>query len=144
MPSKYFALDAATGLIKREMGSAAVTSTGYIGTQWDQGDASATDLVAIINIEAITTAGATGETYVFRIVGSNVSDRSDGEVLATAELGSATTLSVETRSTAAGDQIIVRARTEKSEKTFRYVDLHMTVAGTSPSITFGAHLTKEF
>lgn len=141
--SKFFAFDAAPGLVKRAVAQAALTSTGYVGTQWDQGAAALTDAICVVNVESIVTAGATGETYVFRIVGSNVADRSDGETLAVAELGSGTTLTVETRSTIATDRAVIRFRTEKNETKFRYVDLHMTVAGTAPSIAFNAHISKE-
>lgn len=141
--SKYFAFDAAPGLVKRDVAQAALTSTGYVGTQWDQGAAALTDGIVIVNVESVVTDGATGETYVLRVVGSNVADRSDGEVLAVAELGSATTLSVETRDTVAGDRTEIRFRTEKNERKFRYVDLHLTVAGTDPSIAFNAYISKE-
>lgn len=141
--SKSFAFDAAPGLVKRDVGLAALTSTAYVGTQWDQGAAALTDGILIANIESITTGGATGETYVLRVVGSNVADRSDGEILAMAEIGNATTLGVETVTTAAGDKVEIRFRTEKNSKSFRYIDLHMTVAGTSPSIAMNAYISKE-
>lgn len=142
MATQYFAMDAATGLIKRELGLAALTATAYIGTQWDQGDAVVTDLACVINIEAIDIS-STNEIYTFRLVGSNVADRSDGQVLDMAIVGNASTATIETRDSAAGDQIIMRARTEKNDTFFRYIDLHLTAAGTTPSITFGAYLTKE-
>lgn len=141
MPSKYFAIDAATGLIKRALGSAAVTSTAYIGTQWDQGAATISDIVAVIQIEAINIAA--GSIYTFRLIGSNVADRSDGQVLDTFQCGLASVITIETRNSAAGDQIVMRARTERNETSFRYIDLHLTVAGASATITFGAYLSKE-
>lgn len=142
--SQTFAIDAATGLIKRAVAQAAITASGYIGTQFDQLVASATDMVLVVNIEAITTAGATGETYEFRIVGSNVANRSDAEILDIAKIGNATSIGTgETRTTVAGDRLVMDFRTEKNRTKYRYLDLYLLVAGTSPSITFNAYLTKE-
>lgn len=141
MPSKYFAIDAATGLIKRALGQAAVTATAYIGTQWDQGAAAITDVVCVIQIEAINVAA--GSLYTFRLVGSNVADRSDAQIIDTRQAGNAAAVTISTVNSAAGDQIVMRARTERSDTAFRYIDLHLTVAGVSATITFGAYLSKE-
>lgn len=143
MPSKYFALDAATGLIKRAAGSAALTGDGYVGDQWDQGGAVATDCILVVNIEACKVS-AGNEVYTLRVIGSNVADRSDGQILGTLELGDAGTIPIETVDTAAGQQHLLRFRTEIGDRSFRYVDLHLDVGGTAPSITLGAHITKEF
>jgi hypothetical protein len=140
---KFFAIDAATGLIKRELGLAALTSDGYVGTQWDQGDAASTDLACIINIESCKVS-AGDETYTFRLVGSNASNRSDAQVLDTLEIGDAGTLSIETVDTTAGDQFVMRGRSFRRGLNFQYIDLHLEVAGTSPSIGFGAYISKEF
>jgi hypothetical protein len=140
--AKNFAIDAATGLIKRATAQAAVTATGYIGTQYDQQAATATDMVCIINVEAIDIT-STNETYTFRIVGSNVADRSDGEVLGMVMLGVAATITIETVNSAAGDRVVLPFRTEEHRRRFRYVDLHLTVAGTTPSITFNAYFSKD-
>jgi hypothetical protein len=142
MPSRTFAIDAATGLIKRANGAAALTASAYIGTQWDQGAATYTDGMLVVNIETCKVS-AGNEIYTLRVVGSNVADRSDGQVLAAMQVGHAGTITIETRNTVAGDRLEVAFRTEKNDVAFRYVDLHLTVAGTSPSITFGAYLTKE-
>lgn len=143
MPMKNFAIDAATGLIKRELGLAAITATAYIGTQWDQGGAAATDFVCVINIEACKVS-AGDEVYTFRLIGSNVADRSDGVILDTLELGDAGTIPIETVDTVVGDQLVMRARSEKNGTQFRYIDLHLTTAGTAETITFGAYISKEF
>jgi hypothetical protein len=143
MPSKYFAIDAAPGLIKRALGTAALTADAYIGTQHDQGAAVATNIICVVTIEACKVS-ATDELYTFRLVGSNVADRSDAQILATLELGAAAALPIDTVSTIAGNQYFIRARTEVMDTAFRYVDLHVDVAGTSPSITFGAYISKEF
>jgi hypothetical protein len=140
---KHYAIDAAAGLIKRELGSAAVTAAAYIGTQWDQGGAAATDFVCVINIEACKVSSG-DETYTFRLIGSNQSDRSDGVILDTLELGDAGTLDIETVDTVAGDQLVMRARSEKNDTQFRYIDLHLTPVGTGKTITFGAYISKEF
>lgn len=142
MVSKTFAIDAATGLIKRAMGSAALTADAYIGTQHDQGAAVITDMLCRVVIEACDVASG-NETYHLRIVGSNVSDRSDGTVLAERLLGDAGSIAIETVDTAAGDVVDIRFRTERGNTAYRYIDLHLDVTGTSPSITFGAYITKE-
>jgi hypothetical protein len=139
--TKIYAIDAATGLIARAPAQAAVTSTAYIGTQYDQQAATATDMVCVINLEAVNIAA--GSIYTFRIVGSNVANRSDGEVLATAQCGLNSVITIETRSSAAGDRIVIPFRTEKNRTRFRYVDLHLTIAGGSATITFNAYFSKE-
>ncbi|MFV1613243.1 hypothetical protein VWZ88_12525 [Phaeobacter sp. JH20_36] len=143
MTMKMFAIDAAPGLIKRELGEAAVTADGYIGVQWDQGGAAATDFICVINIESCKVS-AGNESYTYRLIGSNQADRSDGVILDTLELGDAGTVPVETVDTVAGDQLVMRARSEKNRMQFQYIDLHLDVSGTSPSIGFGAHISKEF
>lgn len=143
MPMKYFALDASVGLIKRALAQVAVTATAYIGTQWDQTGSAATEFITVVSVEAIVTNGAAGETYTLRVVGSNLANRSDGQVLGVAQLGKASVITIESRDTVAGDQVVIRCRSEKVEAQFRYIDLHLTVAGTAPSITFGAYMTKE-
>jgi hypothetical protein len=135
-------VDAATGLVKRAAGLAAVTATGYIGTYHDQGAAVATDMACVINVEAIDLTSG-NETYTFRIVGSNVADRSDGQVLDMMQLGHAATITIETRNTAVGDQVIMQFRTMRNFTMFRYLDLHQTVGGTTPSITFNAFFTRS-
>lgn len=141
MPSKYYEIDNATGLVKRAVAQAAVTSTGWVGTQWDQGAAVLTDVACIINLEAVNVAA--GSIYTFCLVGSNVSDRSDGQVLARAVVGNATTVGApETVAAAAGNEIVLLGRTEKNDTAFRYIDLHLTVAGGSATITFNARIAR--
>jgi len=141
--SKFYALDAATGLLKRDIGLAALTADAYVGTQWDQGAAAATDCIAAINIESCKVS-AGDETYLLTILGSQTSDRSDGEILAQVFVGDAGTIALETRDTIAGDRVEMRFRTEKNGTQFQYVDLHLDVSGTFPSIGFNAYITKEF
>lgn len=143
MPSKYYAIDAAAGLIKRENGLAALTASAYVGTQHDQGGAVATDGICIINIETCKVS-AGDEVYTFTVLGSNAADRSDGEILGQITLGDAGTIALETRDTIAGDRAEIRWRSEKNDTEFRYLDLHVGIAGTSPSIGFGAYFSKEF
>jgi hypothetical protein len=143
MTRKFYAYDASPGLIKRALGQAAVTTTGYVGTQWDQRAAAATDFVCVIDVEAIDIASA-NEVYTFRVTGSNVADRSDAQVLDTLILGHAATITIQTVNTAAGMRFVMRCRSELNNTQFRYLDLHLTVAGTTPSITFGAFFSKEF
>jgi len=141
MTSQVFEFDAAPGLVKREVGLAAVTTTGYIGTQWDQGGAVFSDVAAIVNVAACKIS-AGNETYTFRITGSNAVNRSDAQVLDMMVIGHAGTITIETRDTLAGDQFVMRSRTERTATAFRFIDLHLTVAGTAPSVTFGAHFAK--
>lgn len=142
--SKTYAIDADVGLIKRAAGQAAVTASGYIGTQLDMQASQANDMLCVINVEAITTAGATGETYRFRIVGSNLANRSDAELLDEITIGNATQIGVgETRTALAGDRVIMAFRSEKNRTRYRFLDLYLLVAGTAPSITFNAYFTKE-
>lgn len=135
--SQTFAYDEAPGYVKRALGSAAVTATAFIGTQLDQGAAALTDMAIIITVEAIDVS-STNETYTFRVVGSNVADRSDGRTLATLYTGIAAT--PETVAGAAGDRLVAMFRTERDRTAYRYIDLHLTAGGTTPSITFGAYL----
>lgn len=141
MYGKTFAIDATTGLIKRELGLAALTATAYVGTQWDQGAAAVTDGICLVNVEAISDS--TDEVYTLRIVGSNTTNRSDGQVLAMMQIGKASAITIETVNGAAGQRLEIPFRTQKDETAFRYVDLHLTAAGTSKSITFGAYFSKE-
>lgn len=140
--TKYYAVDDATGLFKREPAQAALTSDGYVGTQLDQLSATATDMIAIINIESCKVS-AGDETYMLTVLGSNATNRSDGEILAQMLVGDAGTIALETRDTIAGDRVELRFRTEKNGTKFRYVDLHLDVTGTSPSIGFSAYFSKE-
>lgn len=142
MVSKTFAIDAATGLIKRALGSAALTSDGYVGTQHDQGAAVITDMLCRIVIEAVDVAGG-DEIYDFYIVGSNVADRSDGQILGMMRVGDAAAVPVDTVDAAAGQVVDIRFRTERDNTAFRYIDLYLDGAGASFSITFGAYITKE-
>lgn len=140
--SLTYALDASTGLIKRAVGAAAVTADAYIGDQFDQGAAVLTDMALVVNIEACKVS-AGDETYTLRVTGSNATNRSDAEILTTVELGDAGTIPLETVDTAVGGQYQAFFRTEKNGTAFRYIDLHLDVAGTSPSITFSAYFTKR-
>ena len=143
--SKTFAIDAGTGLIKRATAQAALTADGYVGTQWDQGAAAASDCVLVVNIESIDIASS-DETYKFYVVCSNQANRSDGEVVGFFQTGRASALagSQETRDGAVGDRLVVPFRTEKNRTRFRYVDLYLDVAGTTPSIGFNAYISKDY
>jgi hypothetical protein len=142
--AKAYAIDSAPGLIKRLATDPALTASAYIGTQYDQQAATATDMVMVANISAITVGGATPETYRFRIVGSNVANRSDAELLGEITIGGAAQVGVgETRSAAAGDRLVVPFRTEKNRTRYRFIDLYLLAAGTAPSITFQAYFSKE-
>lgn len=142
MTTKYYAFDAAPGLLKRDKGLAAVTADGIVGPQWDQGGAAATDAILLVNVEAIKIS-AGNETYTFTVIASNQADRSDGEVLGQFVTGNASEIAHETVDGAALDRGEVRFRTQKNDRDFRYVDLHLEVAGTGPSIAFSAYISKE-
>ncbi len=140
--SRTFAFDAAPGMEKRATAQAAITATGYVGTQLDQGAAAITDMTCVINVEAIDVA-SNDEVYTFRLIGSNVANRSDGRILAVMQIGAIAGISPETVVAAIGDQLQVLFRTERNRTAFRYIDLHLTVAGTTPSITFNAYLSRQ-
>lgn len=142
MSSKTFAIDAAVGLIKRELSLAALTADAYIGVQHDQGGAAVTDYALIVDVETCKVS-AGDETYTLRMIGSNATNRSDGQILGTMELGDAGTVPIETVDTAVGSRRVLRVRSEVDQTHFQYIDLHLDVAGTSPSITFGAFLSRE-
>ena len=98
----------------------------------------------MVNIESIVTNGATGETYDFIVVGSNASNRSDAERLASMKIGKFGQVGAgETRDALAGDRLVIPFRTEKTRTKFRYVDLYLDVAGTAPAIAFSAYISKE-
>lgn len=141
---KTYAIDASVGLIKRDKSLAALTATGFVGTQFDQLNAAATDMVCVVNLESIVINGVTAETYKLTVVGSNLANRSDGEILDQTTIGAAATVGApETRNAAAGDRLLMGFRTEKNRTKYRYVDLHLTVTGTAPSIAFNAYFSKE-
>lgn len=135
-----YATDAATGMIKREPAQAAITATGYVGEQWDQGGSVATRFACVINLEAAKVAAA-NETYTFALVASNRADRSDGTVIGTIVTG-ASVAGLEKSAAGVGDQLVMNAITAKNGEVYRYVDLHLTVGGTAPSIAFNARFTK--
>lgn len=141
--SKFFAFDAATGLVKRDVGAAALTADGYVGDQWDQGAAALTSAICVVNLESVAVGGG-DEVYDFIIVGSNVADRSDGEILAMQRVGAEAAIDEENRDAAAGDRIEIRFRTEKNEMKFQYVDLYLDVTGAAASVGFNAYISKEF
>ncbi len=140
--SRTFAFDASTGYEKRAPAQAALTSDGYVGTQLDQGAAAATDMVLVVNVEAIDVAGG-DEIYRLRIIGSNVANRSDGTILGTLEIGDGSTIGAfETVDTAVGSQYHLYFRTEKIRTMYRYIDLHLDVTGATASLTFSAYISK--
>lgn len=138
---KHYAFDAAPGLLKRDVAQAALTGDAYVGTQYDQVAATNTALVCIINVESCKVS-AGDEGYTFRVVCSNQADRSDSRVVACRMLGDAAAKTVDTVDDVASDQIAIFFETEVTGIEFRYVDLHLDVEGTSPSIGFSAFMTK--
>tara|TARA_R110000851_G_scaffold308778_1_gene467896 strand:+ start:28448 stop:28882 length:435 start_codon:yes stop_codon:yes gene_type:complete len=142
MSSKTFAIDAAVGHIKRELGLAALTASNYVGVQLDQGGAAVTDYALVIDVESCKVS-AGNETYTLRMLGSNLTNRSDAQILGTMELGDGATIPIETVDTVAGSRRVLRVRSEVDQTLFQYIDLHLTVAGTSPSISLGAFVSRE-
>lgn len=141
--SMNFPIDAATGLIKRAAAQAAVTTSGYVGTQHDQGAATLTDGVLVVNVEAVDIA-SNDEFYAFRVVASNVSDRSDGVIVAERRIGKAAGVGTgHTVDAAAGDRLVIPFRTEYNRTAYRYIDLYLLVGGTTPSVTFNAYISKD-
>lgn len=140
--SKYHSFDAATGLLIRDVGQAAVTADAYIGTELDQGAAVATDMICVINIEDLDI-GDDDEYGHFTVIGYNESNKSDATVLGKASVGAAAAIAQETVDSAAGDREEIRFRTEKNGTKFRYVALHLDVGGTGATFTFNAYFTRE-
>ena len=140
MTQKYYTFD--KELVYREPAQSALSADGYVGTQKNMKGAVLTELVMVINIESldITTGD---ELYTFRVVGSETADRSDARVLATHVIGLASAKTIDTVDDAAGDQIVMRFATELNGVNFQYLDLHLDVAGTTPSIAFSAYASKH-
>lgn len=140
--SRTFAFDAATGLQKRAPAQAALTADAFVGTQYDQGGATITDMVLVVNIESIDVAGG-DEIYRLRVLGSNIADRSDRQILGVLEFGDAGALTTfETRDAQAGDQLVLYFRTEVNRTAFRYIDLHFDGTGATFSLGFSAFISK--
>jgi uncharacterized OB-fold protein len=99
-------------------------------------------MICLINLESVKVS-ANNEVYRFVVLGSNTADRSDGEILGMLEIGDGGTIALETVDAAVGDRAEIRFRTEKADRIFRYVDLHLDTSGTSPSIGFNAYMSKE-
>lgn len=137
---KYFPID--KELIFRENGQAAVTADGYIGTQKDLRGEVLTEMVMIINVEAIEIDNS-DETYTFRVVGSQTADRTDARVLGMCMIGDAAAVPIETVDAAAGDRYEIRFSTEINGENQRYLDLHLDENGTGGSITFSAFASKR-
>lgn len=140
--SKFYAFDAATGLLHRDVGLAALTADGYVGPAMDQGGAALTDFITILNVESCKVS-AGDEAYTFRVVVGNASDKSDSRVVATVVLGDAAAKPQDTVDDVAGDRIEIRWRSEINGIAFRYMWLYLDVNGTSPSIGFNAFTTAE-
>lgn len=126
----------------RDISSAALTASAYVGSQIDQIGAVLTEFITIINVEAIDIASG-DETYTFSILGSNDPARSDATVLGTVTLGKASAIANETVDTAAGDRHTIQWQSAKNGTNYRYFDLRLDVAGTTPSITFNAYTAGE-
>jgi hypothetical protein len=137
---KYYPIDTATTF--RAAGAAALTADAYIGTQIDQVGAVYTDAVTVINVEAIKVS-AGDEAYTLRVVGSNTANRSDARVLAEFTLGDAAAKPIDTADDVAGEQHVIQFSTQRAGVNQRYIDLHLDVVGTSPSITFSAFMSRS-
>jgi hypothetical protein len=126
----------------RAMGSAAITADGYAGDQFDTLGAVHTEFVLVLNLEAVKVS-AGDEIYTIRVLGSNTANRSDARVLAALDLGDAAAKAQDTADDAVGDQIVIPFITQRPAGTYhRYLDVHVDVGGTSPSITLGAFFSR--
>lgn len=126
----------------RAMGSAAITSDGFAGDQFDTLGSVHTEFVLVLNIEAIKVS-AGNEAYTIRVMGSNTANRSDARVLAEITLGDASAKPQDTADDAVGDQIVIPFITQRPAGAYhRYLDVHVDVTGSSPSITFGAFFSR--
>lgn len=132
-----FSLDAETVL--RAAGSAAITSTGGSGglaldaltAYWNAGDvANSHEMAVVVQVEAVDTV--TGdETYVFAIEVDSVADFSD------------TPTKLVTRTvTAAGRFVLMVTREDLvgAGADAKYLRVHATIGGTTPSVTYNAYV----
>lgn len=121
----------------RDAGAVAVTADGYIGTQKDLQANTQKRAAMVINLEAIKVS-AGNEAYTFRVVGSQTADRSDARVLGEVTLGDAAAKTIDTADDLVGEQHVILFHTQRGGNMIRYLDLHLDVAGTLPSIQFSA------
>ena len=137
---KFYALDAE--LQHRDIGLAALTADAYVGSQINQGGAVLTEFITVINVESIDIANS-DETYTFRIVGSTDAARTDATILGELIIGDNAAIAIETQDAAAGDRYEITWRSAKNGTNYRYLDLHLDVGGTTPSIGFNAFSSKQ-
>lgn len=137
-------------------GAAAMTATGYSqvagGTgRVDLGTLDRMEFDLVIDVSACDVAQG-DESYKFRLVGSNDATPFGTNiiVLATAEFGDNTTIGpaipVTTADRGVGRYIIPCENVgflAGVRTAFQNIRLHVTIAGTSPSITFKAWLAKR-
>jgi hypothetical protein len=126
----------------RAMGAAAITADGFAGDQFDTLGSVHTEFVLVLNLETVKVS-AGDEIYTIRVLGSNTANRSDARVLAAIELGDAAAKPQDTADDVAGNQIVIPFITQRPAGTYhRYLDVHVDVGGTSPSIVFGAFFSR--
>jgi hypothetical protein len=126
----------------RAMGAAAITADGFAGDQFDTLGSVHTEFVLVLNLETVKVS-AGNEIYTIRVLGSNTADRSDARVLAALDLGDAAAKAQDTADDAAGEQIVIPFITQRPAGTYhRYLDVHVDVGGTSPSIVLGAFFSR--
>lgn len=108
------------------------------GTIIDLGDGMV-DQIAVVDLTAITTGGATNESYNIAIEGSNTADMTTGAVaLASKNFGDGIA-PMDADLTTLG-RYAIPFRNEEGGVIYRYIRLTTTIAGTAPSIDFSAFI----
>lgn len=132
-------------LLQLEDGAAAIVADGAGSAILDLGDARIRGDV-VIDVSAITTGGASGETYAicaqFSSSATFASDVENGPIMF---LGDEATVpgAAEVDVDSDAGRYILPVVNQLNTRQYRYMRLWVDVTGTAPSITFVAHLCKE-
>lgn len=128
--------------------SAAVTATGNGPNIVDLGGGGQANAPFVmfdwhVNVSAIDVA-STDEIYTIRLEGSNSASFASGiEELASMTLSAAAAAPGNGDVGSDAGRYTVTGSNERNGRTYRYVRLHNTVAGTTPSITYQSDLGKK-
>lgn len=124
----------------------ALATVGGSTATLDVGSGAFLDAVLVVDVSAMDVA-STDESYKLRLIGSNSSSFASGiAVLATLELGVATSMN---GSAGAADANKTTGRwvlpfyNQAGTTIYRYLRLALDVGGTTPSITYTAFVAKD-
>lgn len=139
-------------LLELEDGAAAITADGngsaiidlHGGAGSNQPNPPLMHADLLVDVSAITTGGASGETYIIHFQGSssatfasdieNLAAMPLGDVSGTALVGSAADVDSDI------GRYVIPVTNEANGRTYRFVRLRIDVGGTAPSITFVGNL----